>query len=149
MVILNKIRVFSELLVYSALVHDFELQYLMSQTRWVFLLNDFLNLSMFGTHPSLWNWLVPNRTPLDTVFGRTLRPISGLFLISSLEIQSQLQMVPIIIVYLVNNANVGPMSARQHWRVATAPCITQLYMFGSFQRILLTLKYLVIFHFPP
>ena len=41
MIILNKMRVFSELLVYSAPVHDFELQYLMSQTRWVFILNEF------------------------------------------------------------------------------------------------------------
>ena len=53
MIILNKMSVFSELLVYSALVHDLELQYLMSQTRWVFILNDFF-ASLY-----VWNTPIP------------------------------------------------------------------------------------------
>ena len=54
MIILNKMRVFSELLVYSALVHDLELQYLMSLTRWVFILIDFFaSLYVWNTPISL------------------------------------------------------------------------------------------------
>ena len=53
MIILNKMRVFSELLVCSALAHDRELQYLMSQTRWIFILNDFF-ASIY-----VWNTPIP------------------------------------------------------------------------------------------